>query len=157
MSSQPPIIESPDLQSKAQRLGWGSLTLVFWLIYIHLWTPLITLVAWWVGVKLFNLHIVQLHGYTGLMEKLGLYLLVIFVISLVLIGWANLERFRFKDIHRRTAHAPTTTQEVAEKYHLEKNYLDKLRLKKSIIVYFSDKGKITDIVCVDDIRQRDYD
>ena len=141
----PLIIERPELQSNAQRYGWSSITFIFWLLYIYLWLPLITLVAWWVGAKLFNLHIIQLNGYVGLLDKLGLYAAIIFIISAMLIGWAKIEHLRFKNKPRRKGSSAVTDREVAKKYNLQESQLAQLRLEKSLVVHFSDKGVISRI------------
>lgn len=141
----PMIIDRPELQSNAQRYGWSSITFIFWLLYIYLWLPLITLMAWWVGAKFFNLHIIQLSGYTGLLDKIGLYAAIVIVISVTLIGWAKIEHLRFKDKPRRKGRPAVTDTEVAKKYNLQESQLIKLRLEKSIVVYFSDKGAISQI------------
>ena len=139
------IIDRPELQSKTQRYGWGSITFIFWLFYIYLWLPLITLAAWWIGAKLFNLHMIQLSGYTGLLDKLGLYAAIIIIISVLLIGWAKIEHLRFKDKPRRKDSFAVTDREVAKKYNLQESQLAQLRLEKSVMVHFSDMGTITEI------------
>ena len=141
----PLIIENPALQSSAQRYGWGVVTFAFWMVYIYLWIPLITLLAWWVGAKLFNIHFIQLQGYVGLMDKLGLYLLIIFMLSALLIGWANVERLRFKDKQRRLGRPSVTVSDVAKIYNMQENQLLALRERKSIVVHFSDKGTINKV------------
>lgn len=145
MSYHPMIIDRPDLQSKAERYGWGSITLAFWVLYVYLWLPLLTLAAWWIGVKLFNYHMIELQGYSGLIDKLDLYSVIILAISAILIGWAELNRMRFKNQLRRTDNVDVTVYEVAEKYDLDADKLTELRQKKSMTVYFSDNGSISDI------------
>lgn len=141
----PLIIERPELQSNAQRYGWSSITFIFWLLYIYLWLPLITLIAWWLGAKLFDLHIIQLSGYTGLIEKLGLYVAIILIISAILIGWAKLEHLRFKDKPRRKGSASVSAAAVAKKFKLEESQLIQLRQEKSVVVHFSDRGMMSSI------------
>lgn len=141
----PLIIENPALQSPTQRYGWGMVTFVFWMIYIYLWIPLVTLLAWWVGAKLFNIHFIQLQGYIGLMGKLGLYLMIIFMLSALLIGWASVERLRFKDKQRRLGRPNVAVSDIAKKYNMQENQLLALREKKSMVVYFSEKGTISKV------------
>ncbi len=139
------IIDKPELQSNIHRYGWGSVTFVFWMIYIYLWLPLITLVAWWFGAKLFHLHMIQLDGYKGLLGNLGLYAVIIVVISMILIGWAELDRMRFKDKLRRLVNNTVTVGEIAQKYNMHEDDLTQLRQKKSMLVHFSDDGFISNI------------
>ena len=150
----PLIIERPELQSNVQRYGWSSITFIFWLLYIYLWLPLITLVAWWVGAKLFNLHIIQQNGYVGLLDKLGLYAAIIFIISAILIGWAKIEHLRFKNKPRRKDSSAVTDREVAKKYNLQEIQLVQLRLEKSVVVHFSDKGAISRITGFSNSNQK---
>jgi biofilm PGA synthesis protein PgaD len=139
------IIDKPELQSNIHRYGWGSVTFVFWMIYIYLWLPLITLVAWWFGAKLFHLHMIQLDGYKGLLGNLGLYAVIIVVISMILIGWAELDRMRFKDKLRRLVNNTVTVGEIAQKYNMHEDDLTQLRQKKSMLVLFSEDGFISNI------------
>jgi biofilm PGA synthesis protein PgaD len=141
----PLIIEKPELQSAAHRYGWGLVTFAFWSIYVYLWLPLITLLAWWVGVYLFNIQMVELRGYDGLVNKLALYLFVILSLSIILIGWANIERLRFKGVKRRLGGTEVTVGEIARQYNLNEEQLIALRQKKSLEVYFSDQGHIAKI------------
>lgn len=141
----PLIIEKPELQSMTHRYGWKSVTFAFWMIYVYLWIPLITLGIWWVGVKVFHRNMITLDGYEGLLDTLGLYITVILIISTILIGWAEFNRMRFKNKVRRLDNNELSIREVAEKYNLAVPHLTLLRQKKSINVNFSDKGGISEI------------
>ena len=139
------IIEAPELQSHAQRYGWSSVTLFFWMLYIYLWLPFITLVAWWIGVKLFHRQIIELHGYEGVIDKLGLYSIIVIILSIVFIGWARIENYRFKDSIRRVGRNSVSVGEVAKKFNLQESQLTRLMQKQSVIVYFSEEGQLTEI------------
>ena len=137
------IIERPELQSRTQRYGWKSITFAFWMFYVYLWMPLITLIVWWIGVKLFHINMIQLEGYKSLVDKLGMYAAIILIISMILIGWAEINLMRFKNKIRRLDNNELSVDEVAKRYNLKTNHLTLLRQKKSIIVYFNDKGDIS--------------
>ena len=139
------IIERPELQSMTQRYGWKSVTFFFWMFYIYLWVPLITLVVWLVGVKLFHINMIEFSGYEVLVDKLGLYSAIILIISIILIGWAEVNRMRFKNKLRRLDNNELSVGEVAKKYNLEVSHLTLLRQKKSVKVDFSAKGGISQI------------
>ena len=121
---------------------------------MYLWLPLITLVAWWVGVYLFNVHMVELQGYEGLASKLALYSIIIVSLSALLIGWANIERLRFKGVKRRQGRPEVTVGQVAHQYNLPENHLLNLRQKKSLEVHFSADGNIAEII--EYIRKHNY-
>lgn len=139
------IIERPELQSHVHRYGWSSVTFIFWVLYIYLWLPLITLIVWWIGVKLFHTQMIEFNGYTGLIGKLGLYGTIIIILSATLIGWANVERFRFKDSVRRSDSTPVPVGDIAKLFKLQENQLIQLRQKQSLIVHFSEKGQMAEI------------
>jgi biofilm PGA synthesis protein PgaD len=139
------IIERPELQSMTQRYGWKSVTFFFWMLYIYLWIPLITLLVWFVGVKLFHINMIELNGYGSLVDKLGLYSAIIIMISIILISWAEVNRMRFKNKFRRLDNNELTVGEVAKKYNLDVAHLVLIRQKKSIKIDFFDKGGISEI------------
>jgi poly-beta-1,6-N-acetyl-D-glucosamine biosynthesis protein PgaD len=141
----PLIIESPELQTNVQRYGWSSVTLFFWMLYVYLWLPFITLIAWWFGLKIFHRQIIELHGYEGVIDKLGLYSIIIIILSIVLIGWARIENYRFKDSVRRVGRNNVSVGEVAKTFNLQESQLTQLMQKKSVIVYFSEKGQLSGI------------
>lgn len=144
--SHPLIIDRPDLQNFYARSGWGALTFIFWAIYIYLWMPLITLFAWWIGIKLFHTHFIELHGGAGLLDKLGLYGLVILLLSTALIMWAYIEQLRFKGKRRRQVGNAVTIEQVAHKYQINEQKLARIRHKKVLEVHFSNQGEISKIV-----------
>ena len=139
------IIEKPELQTPVERYGWSTVTFAFWMLYVYLWIPLLTLVAWWVGAKLLNYHMIELNGYKGLIDQLGLYSVIIIMLSITLIGWAEIDRMRFKNQMRRVDHLPLTDREIAMKLNLHEHQLRQLREKNSMKVHFSEKGIIFEV------------
>lgn len=99
----PHIIQRPDLQTLRQRFGDSFLTFLFWLAWFYLWIPLISLGAWAFGVNLFHDEMVVSAGLQALIELLGLYFLVIFLISATLGIWALINLWRFRGNERRGA------------------------------------------------------
>lgn len=146
--SNPLIIDKPHLQSHYVRYGWGMVTFMFWTVYMYLWMPLITLFAWWIGVKLFNKHFVELQGASGLLEKLNLYAFIILLISATLIMWAYVEQMRFKGKHRRHARTAVTVQQVAAHHQMNAQELTSLMKKKLLEVHFSKQGEIAKIIAL---------
>ena len=45
------LINNSDKLPRAHRVFWGGVTGVFWLLYLYLWLPLITLAMWLLGVN----------------------------------------------------------------------------------------------------------
>jgi biofilm PGA synthesis protein PgaD len=139
------IIEKPELQTSVQRYGWSTVTFAFWMLYVYLWIPLLTMIAWWIGIKLFNYHMIELNGYKGLIDQLGLYSVIIVMLSITLIGWAEIDRMRFKNQIRRVDHLPLTDREIAMKLNLHEHQLKQLRNEDSMKVHFSEKGIVFEV------------
>ena len=97
---QPRVINNSDKLSTSHRVFWGGVTGVFWLLYLYLWLPLITLAMWLLGV---NNALVELYIPQG---KVDAYLLVTLplialVCAVVLSTWAEYNRQRFQGVDRR--------------------------------------------------------
>ena len=45
------LIDNSDTLSRSHHVFWGGVTGVFWLLYLYLWLPLITLMMWLLGVN----------------------------------------------------------------------------------------------------------
>ena len=95
------IIEHPEWQTLRQRTLYASITLIFWMAWGYLWTPLLTFAAWAFGLTKTYEHMVTLEGYRGLLRLFGLYLLVIVCMGGSLLAWAFYNYFRFRGIERR--------------------------------------------------------
>jgi len=97
------IIEDPKLQSTGQKVLYGMLTLVFWMIWIYLWLPLITVAAWAFGVQRFVDFLLIEEGIEALTRVIEFYLVVVAVMCGALLAWANYNRLRFTGHERRKA------------------------------------------------------
>lgn len=93
------VIEKPQVQTLSQRVVGRVLTVLFWLLYLYLWRPLLFLTAWLLGLRTFSKVMVAAEGYRDLIRLLGCFLMIILGIGLVLEGWSlyNLLRFRKRE------------------------------------------------------------
>lgn len=107
------IIERPDLQSWHQKLVSGLLTMVFWILWVFLWLPLITLAAWaFFGIQ-FHIHMIELAGFAGFLDLFSTYAIVIVSMGGALIVWAKYNHLRFRGMDRRKAAAPVQIEQLA--------------------------------------------
>ncbi|MDB5850870.1 MAG: poly-beta,6-N-acetyl-D-glucosamine biosynthesis protein PgaD [Rhodoferax sp.] len=108
---RPLIIERPDLQDWQQKAVFGALTAVFWVIWVFLWMPLITLIGWFFFGYQFHLEMVELNGYARFLNVLVVYAIVIGSMGGGLMLWALYNDIRFRGIDRRkTISAPSTDE-----------------------------------------------
>jgi biofilm PGA synthesis protein PgaD len=140
------IIENPKLQSKTLRTVWLAVTMFMWLVYVYLWLPLISLLAWWFGYKTFKYHMVTLNGFLGLKSVFIGYFLVILGIGILLILWAKLEKFRFRHKKRRTGSRAVSHRAVAKHFNISEALLVSMQDEKIVTVEFNHHGEVADVV-----------
>jgi biofilm PGA synthesis protein PgaD len=139
------IIETPHLQNLRQRYGFATLTLLFWVLWLYMWLPLISLVAWFFGMKVFYFHMIELGGYVGLMELLGWYTLTVLLIAIVFGAWMLVNLFRFRGKERRRPIQHVKDQQVADYFGVDSEYLSRFSSARSVIVHQTKDGQITSI------------
>lgn len=111
--ANPLIIERPDLQSGNQRAVFGVLTALFWLLWVVLWLPLITVFGWAFFGYQFRFHMIEMEGYVGFLGVLTVYGLVILLMGGGLLAWAKYNHLRFRGMDRRKGFAPPTPADLA--------------------------------------------
>ena len=107
------IIDRPELVPVRHRVAWGVLTAVFWIAWAYLWSPVITLAAWGLGLYLGYRNLAP-DIFSGELWPIVLsYVAVVVVIGIVLLGWAQIEFLRFRSAARRRAPVPVTPGDLA--------------------------------------------
>jgi biofilm PGA synthesis protein PgaD len=137
------IIENTQLQSTTVKSVWLSITLFLWFVYVYLWLPLISLVAWWLGYKTFVHHMIDLNGILGFKHLLINYLIFIVALCGFLIAWANLEQLRFKNKTRRRGAGPLEHHAVARYFNVDEAKLRQMQSFKTVTVEFNHQGEMT--------------
>lgn len=145
------IFDRPELQARRHRWVYSTLTLIAWVIWMYLWLPVITLVAWYFGVRTFLREVVIPDP--GTVLAIGLiYLLVVAILGVILIGWSryNLGRFGGKD--RRKEPRDVSDAEVAEHFGIEEGTLGELRSGRAVTLSHSSEGSVEGIMVGDSTR-----
>lgn len=133
-TARPLIIERPDLQTRAQRYGYLSATFVCWFLWLYLFVPLLSFVAWALGATvvyqamLQNLdtatlwRLIQSYG-TGIISLAGIYVL-----------WAFSSYLRFRHADRRSRPPDATDREMAASHRISAGELHTLRSSRRLVV-----------------------
>lgn len=112
------------------------LTVLFWGLWTYLVLPVVSLVLWFMGARLFYEQMVELGGYESLIRSLGAYSAVFLAIVAFLLLWIlwNVTRYGgHKD--RRTVKAPDVSDaEVATVRMLDESLLPELRTRRRMVV-----------------------
>lgn len=145
MKRQPLIIEAPSLQSLRQRYAYALITLIFWIVWFYLWIPVISLIAWLLGVEIVYQEMVLFDGLRGLLDLLGWYGLVIAVIALFYGGWALYNQLRFRGKMRRREPADVEALELADVFDIEPALILPLQEAKRLLIVHDEQGKVIGI------------
>lgn len=139
------IIDRPDLQSMTQKYGFGSLTLLLWVVYLYLWIPFISVVAWLVGVHLFHFHIIERGGLRQLALDLRQYAVVVGLMVAVYLAWAVSNYLRFRRT-RRLGNAPAVTiPMLARHFHVDDAAVERLQSLRVCEMSHDEEGNIVAI------------
>jgi len=139
------IIYEPSLQSPFHKYSYGFCTVIAWALWAYLWLPLISLIGWLFGIRVFYRHMVELGGWTWFAEMLTFYLIVIGSISGALILWALYNQTRFRGKDRRGARAPATEVEMGSFFGIDVGTLRRAQRSRRMTVLFDKDARIREI------------
>jgi biofilm PGA synthesis protein PgaD len=140
--SSPLIIERPDLQSGKQRAVFSVLTAVFWLLWVVLWLPLLTLFGWFFFGYQFHFQMIQLDGYVGVLDVMLVYALIILGMGGALLLWAKYNHLRFSGSDRRAGFAAPTPAELAAIHYQRPQDMAQWQTMNILTVHHDPEGRI---------------
>jgi biofilm PGA synthesis protein PgaD len=129
----PPLINRPDRVGRVRHTVLRLATAVLWAFYAYLWVPLLTLVAWLLGIHTVyqRLYLEQNAVDPFVLASLPVIALVC---AVLLIGWAEYNRVRFADADERRRRGDVTETAVDDKLGAEHELGEVLRRHRVISV-----------------------
>lgn len=112
MNVEEKLIHRPAAVDLGRRTMFGLMTFLAWSLYLYLWLPLLTFLLWLLGGKTAYLRLFEEPPTLDYRVMLHL-LLVASVTGLLLMGWAEYNRIRFRGVERRSAPPPVGIADVA--------------------------------------------
>lgn len=137
------IIERPDLQSWPRLLGSRVVTAAMWALYIYLWLPLLTLLAWSAGLRVAYQQMVEYGGYQIAFDLWLTFALVILALGAALLIWARINLHRFRGQDRRSGTGPTDRARLADDFALSLDQLGQLERSRRVHIGHHPNGDIT--------------
>lgn len=131
---RPLIIERPDLQTRLQRYGYLSVTLICWLLWLYLFVPLLSLVAWVLGATLIYQTLLQGLQVEELRAIAVSYGSGILLLAGVFVTWAFTSYLRFRDVDRRRPAGRVDDERLRRGHHLSAEELAALRSAQRLVV-----------------------
>jgi biofilm PGA synthesis protein PgaD len=133
------IIEKPERQRPLQRATFALITMVAWTLWISLWMPVLTAIAWLLGLQ-------NAYEQLGLMHPLHavgdlkMVAMVALASSLSIGTWAQYNRIRFSGKQRRRGNRPLDIAEMAPALATSLNTAKQLRTGRRSVIHFTDNG-----------------
>ncbi|KRA20303.1 poly-beta-1,6-N-acetyl-D-glucosamine biosynthesis protein PgaD [Lysobacter sp. Root604] len=106
------LIQKRRAQPRLRRTAWGFVTAVFWGMYVYLWMPVITFLLWVLGIRnaYFELYMREHRVEPFLLIALPTLALCA---TVLLIAWAEYNRWRFSGKDRRGAPPSAPLDDIA--------------------------------------------
>lgn len=139
------ILNMPDLVSVPTKIGSGFFTVIFWALFIYLWVPLITLVAWAMGIYHAYGEVKYAQELLDLRHLVFIYSMVVLLLGGSLLLWAMKEYLRFRDSTRRLIPIPVTTTELADYAKLDDEYIIQWQALRRMVAHHDEHGHLHEI------------
>lgn len=139
------IIERPKLQTVYQRYTSITLTVFFWIVWIYIWTPLITVAFWWFGIEAVYTDVFTYTSFKLFMADVGRYFITISIFCTGLIFWAIYNLFRFRNTSRYKESEAVSLEEISNYANIKKESLAIYQKTKILSVRFDEQNKLVDI------------
>ena len=131
---RPLIIERGHLQTGPQRWGYRSLTVICWLLWLYLFMPLLSVIAWVAGLTLVYEVLLQDLLLADLWRLLARYGSGIGVLTSVYLLWAITSYLRFRGVERRKAVEQVSDLQLAESHQLQMAELKTLKQADRLVL-----------------------
>lgn len=135
------LIYLPRHQGRATRTLYGVATLLAWVFYVYLWMPLTTLALWYFGVRFAYLEVYMLSEPLHPPAMLRQLPLIALCVAIVLISWAEYNRYRFQGKERRLPREDTEHAEIAESLHASASLGSTLLASKTAVLEMDPQGR----------------
>jgi len=139
MKAEAIVIQRPERQRPLQRALFGVITVIAWIAWASLWVPLLTALAWAVGlgdiyVQLNLGHPLQSSG------DLDIVLYSALVCVTVFLSWSRYNHWRFSGRQKRRGNNPVGLADVAKRIGASLDTAEAMQAQRRSVVHFSDDG-----------------
>jgi biofilm PGA synthesis protein PgaD len=134
---------APEEMSQRERARDTLITAVLWAVYLYLWVPLVSLLAWAMGFEFAYDVMVRAGGARDLLPILLEYLVVISMIFSAYTIWSVSNRLRFRDLDRRSRRAPVRDDALSDYFQIPVSQIAAMRSRQVIHVSIDEDGRPT--------------
>lgn len=138
----PAFIYRADLQSRLQKSTSAGLMMLLWGVWIYLFIPSLTLLAWMLGYREFNQYILQ--NSQGFLDQISEMAKIILVLGSLFTLWAIYRRPFFKDKYLCIPPIVNLAQ-MAKHFELSMELILQSQRRQVNIFRFNEAGFVIDI------------
>lgn len=135
-------IDAPHLVTHRRRISDTVMTAIMWIIYSYLWAPIISLLAWLLGIEFAYDVMVRAGGAEGLVDVLIFYGMVLACIIVVVTAWSGVNRYRFAGHDRRQSVVDVPDERIAAHFALAPEDFDRIRNSRVANIVISPDGRV---------------
>lgn len=122
----------------------GVVTLIAWIAYAWLWLPVVTVIAWLLGVRTSFVEL-QLRNYEFDQDTFGILLMLAIGTTVLMIGWAEYNRHKFGGPDRRTQAENVRQEAIAQVLGGSADVAGPLSRAKSITLAMGEDARPTGV------------
>lgn len=131
---RPLVIERPELQNGVQRWSYRGLTVMFWVLWLYLFMPLLSVLAWAAGMMVVYEVMVQNLALSELWHLLKVYGTGIGFLLVVYLGYAFSGFLRFRNVERRKLAPAIAPEQLAQSHNLDMATLKSLQTQQTQVL-----------------------
>ena len=135
------IINRPHRQPPLQRTLFAVITMVAWTLWISLWLPVLTLIAWLLGLEDAWRQLGLMHPLHAA-NDLSIVLTVAVVCALSMGSWSQYNRIRFAGKQRRRGNRHLDITEMAPALASSVETARQLRGGRRSVIHFAHDGQM---------------
>lgn len=136
------IINRPHRQPPLQRTVFAIITMVAWTLWISLWLPVLTLIAWLLGMEDAFRQLGLTHPLQAI-NDLGMVLSIAAVCALSIGAWSQYNRLRFAGKQRRRGNRSLDIAEMAPALAASVETGRLLRVRQRSVIRFAADGEMS--------------
>lgn len=136
------IINRPHRQPHLQRTLFTLITMVAWTLWISLWLPVLTLIAWLLGLESAYQKLGLMHPLQAA-DNLSIVLGIAVVCVLSMGSWSEYNRLRFAGKQRRRGNRVLDIEEMAPALAASVETARQLRARPRSVIRFASNGEMS--------------
>ncbi len=135
------IIDKSKRRSLLRKINELYCTTVIWGVWAYLLMPLLSLLLWLLGVRIFYIEVIVGAGYVEFLDLVGKLGWSIVIVFLILRFWGYYNYWRFGKKNRRSSlPLDSIDQKMSEFFRIPLEEMHALRSRKEVILHIQNNG-----------------